>query len=57
MTADLLIEATTVIDGTETPDYTADVPVTDGRITGFSTHCGPLSGARRHLDARGSCCR
>jgi hypothetical protein len=28
MTADLLIEATTVIDGTETPDYTADVPVT-----------------------------
>jgi N-acyl-D-amino-acid deacylase len=54
---DLLLRSATVVDGTETPHYTADVAVSDGRIAeihrlGSRTEPRP-SGARRVIDADG----
>jgi N-acyl-D-aspartate/D-glutamate deacylase len=49
MTADIVIKGGTVVDGTDTPGYAADVAITAGRITDIGPN---LSGAR-DLDATG----
>jgi N-acyl-D-aspartate/D-glutamate deacylase len=48
---DLVIRGGTVVDGTGAPARTADVTVSDGRITGVGDHAGEA--ARRTVDADG----
>ncbi len=48
---DLIIQGGTVVDGTGVPARTADVTVTDGRITGVGDHRGEA--AARTVDADG----
>ncbi|KAA0892598.1 amidohydrolase family protein [Pusillimonas sp. ANT_WB101] len=47
---DLLVRGGTVIDGTGSPAFVADVAITDGRVQAVGTGLGP---ARRELDADG----
>ncbi|XOV82750.1 MAG: amidohydrolase family protein [bacterium] len=49
---DLLIKGATVIDGTNEPEFHADVAVSDGKIVAVDRQC-TLSGANRTVDANG----